>query len=1248
MEVFVHNLPAELSKDAFQHLLEPFMRSLAIANYDCEKPRRKRFGRILFLISSDGERFLARHGEELRDGDSRPISKLCILGSHVFCKPSNRKPDQIDLRALANEVEERINPSRVIEEEGASVSFTLRKSSCGYTTFSGNDFAYLPEVLWQEHGTVIFKKRNMIVQFAPSRRRIRIPLNTIHELVWTYAGSVLLTLTTVPLFFESDGASHVRLLSLGDSHSAIVGQCLVYEFEVIPVDLKRKLGGLADRVTVVPYDRNWTAAGYAHKELHAHEEFYAYGSWRSQLQILKAELTRFTKNALLPFGVLFLLQGLVYNAYLPPFTVLNLANRLVGIFRTRKAQGKRAISISSFKRLYAILGWPSPHADPAEFTTQGLIDIITGSDQELYDGMIQAEGFRPARNFAYVYRVQVTPSRITLHGPEVEALNRILRRFPNHHEYFIRVQFCEEDGQDVHFNPKINNDRVFEKFRDVFQYGFHIAGRTYTFLGFSHSSLRSHSAWFSAPFVDDDLKLQTYFTIIKAIGIFSNITSPARCAARIGQAFSDTPFAINLKENKISVWKIPDVEANGRVYSDGVGTISQDAVDAIHTVLPMRKGRPTCFQIRLGGAKGMLSLDPSLQGSKIYIRPSMIKFQAEETTDVEICDSGSKPIPLVLNRQVIKIMEDMGVNEEWFFRLQGLRIEQLRKATATTKNTANFIRGQGVADCVRLYRLFLLFNNLKLDFKDVPFLRAVVEALVLRELRLLKHKARIPVDKGITLFGIMDETGFLQENEVFVTYDTMGGRFAARPGHCRLLVTRSPALHDGDIQYAYHVPPPERHPLWHHKNCIIFSKKGARDLPSQLSGGDLDGDLYNIIWDPAATPKQVFAPADYPRTPPLDIKRVVERKDMADFFVDFMQTDKLGVIATKHMILADQMELGTSHSDCRKLAQLHSTAVDFSKTGVPVRLEEMPFVNRNRPDFLAPGPLAQIHDKLDVQLEARYVHPYPDDDIDSAPVHKYYRSEKILGKLYRAIDEHEIWKKDIHTTKKPNPIAVWKKFVNSLTTRCIALGASVNWKDHVETARQLRSAYEGAIYTAMENFSEHPIHPITELEVFVGQILNNSGVQTHRQRERSIKLKDEFERTTSWILAQIRPRGPITGYAGQYDSLERCLACFHVASENRRSQSKKDRGWNDLQSFQVVAACALLMEVEELEKNARVYGENVRMSPARASPFSEGDDQSDSDRDYDRATRYTPLDSAEGWTLADIQIMLRQLRINSI
>lgn len=328
----------------------------------------------------------------------------------------------------------------------------------------------------------------------------------------------------------------------------------------------------------------------------------------------------------------------------------------------------------------------------------------------------------------------------------------------------------------------------------------------------------------------------------------------------------------------------------------------------------------------------------------------MIKFDGD-MHDLEICDMATKPIPLFLNRQMIKILEDMGVAENWFSNLQTTQLQHLRSITASARNTGVFIKRQAIGDCFGLFRLFCQAHIFQINYKKFPFLRSLVEAVVLREVRLLKHKAHIPVKKGITLFGIVDETGFLQRDEVYVTFDTVEGRFEPPPPPGRLLVTRSPALHNGDIQQAYQVLPPVNHPLRQHRNCIVFSAKGDRDLPSKLSGGDLDGDIYNIIWDPAARPKRTFNPADYPRVEPLNIGRLVTAEDMADFFIDFMRTDHLGVIATRHMILADQKDEGTSHPDCNKLAQLHSTAVDFSKTGIPVEFKELPKANNFRPDL---------------------------------------------------------------------------------------------------------------------------------------------------------------------------------------------------------------------------------------------------------------------------------------------------------
>ena len=103
-----------------------------------------------------------------------------------------------------------------------------------------------------------------------------------------------------------------------------------------------------------------------------------------------------------------------------------------------------------------------------------------------------------------------------------------------------------------------------------------------------------------------------------------------------------------------------------------------------------------------------------------------------------------------------------------------------------------------------------------------------------------------------------------------------------------------------------------------------------------LSGGDLDGDLYNVIYDPALYPRKTCTPADYNAPKPIDIGRAVQVSDITEHFLSFMENDALGVIATLHQIIADRSRDGVEDAVCLHLAGLHSDAVDFSKTGIPV------------------------------------------------------------------------------------------------------------------------------------------------------------------------------------------------------------------------------------------------------------------------------------------------------------------------
>ena len=331
----------------------------------------------------------------------------------------------------------------------------------------------------------------------------------------------------------------------------------------------------------------------------------------------------------------------------------------------------------------------------------------------------------------------------------------------------------------------------------------------------------------------------------------------------------------------------------------------------------------------------MISLDNRLQGEVLRLRRSMIKFEGSSDNDIEICDGATRPLPFYLNRQLIKVLEDLRVSNSEFLNLQNEAVMQLRRGVKSNPDAAKFLEQNSVGEAARLPWLLRKLYALGLSFKKDPFLCDTVEMAVLMRLRELKHKSRIPVPEAVTLYGIMDETDFLKENQVYCTFTQDGRR---KELDCQVMVTRSPALHPGDVQVARAVPSPDSSPLKALANCVAFSQRGERDLPSKLSGGDLDGDLYNIVWQPGLIPPTVYSAADYPRVEQMDLGRTVTSEDMSDFFIQFMESDQLGRIATTHVILADQCENGTLDEKCLRLADMHSNAVDFSKSGVPVCL----------------------------------------------------------------------------------------------------------------------------------------------------------------------------------------------------------------------------------------------------------------------------------------------------------------------
>lgn len=149
----------------------------------------------------------------------------------------------------------------------------------------------------------------------------------------------------------------------------------------------------------------------------------------------------------------------------------------------------------------------------------------------------------------------------------------------------------------------------------------------------------------------------------------------------------------------------------------------------------------------------MISLNNRISNHAIYLRPSMVKFEGSPAMDIEICGAAFKPLPMYLNRQLIKILEDLGVPDEAFLTLQNEAVEQLRISTESPINAASFLRRNHIGQSSKLPWLVRELWQIGISYTEDDFLKQVLEVCVLGELRELKHRSRIRVEHGMTIYG---------------------------------------------------------------------------------------------------------------------------------------------------------------------------------------------------------------------------------------------------------------------------------------------------------------------------------------------------------------------------------------------------------------------------------------------------------------------------------------------------------------
>ncbi|ROW10512.1 hypothetical protein VMCG_02136 [Cytospora schulzeri] len=616
-----------------------------------------------------------------------------------------------------------------------------------------------------------------------------------------------------------------------------------------------------------------------------------------------------------------------------------------------------------------------------------------------------------------VRRAVITPTRIYFQTPCVELTNRVLREYSGLNDHFLRVQFTDElTFGKIYSSPQNSkkDDNVYLRVHRVLSNGIIVGGRRYRFLAFSNSQFRENGAFFFCE-TDHD----TCDTIRNWMGDFQHIRSVGKYAARMGQCFTTTRRVRGISVRTIR--HIADIERNmdGRVWSftDGVGKISSFLATVIANERNLLESS-SCFQMRMGGCKGVLVVWPDVPPGEVHIRPSQEKFEARYKA-LEIIKTSSYS-HATLNKQIIPILSALGVEDSVFEEMLNEELEAYVRGLSDSLKAGELLRSRVDENQVTLTMAEMVDTFMD---SNEPFLRTILDLWKCWVLKRLKYKAAISVKESAMVYGVVDELGVLRghskqaEGKGHNRIETLPQIFLQVPieawngssttnykvitGIC--VVGRNPSLHAGDVRVVQAVDLPE---LRHLKNVVVFPQTGDRDIPSMCSGGDLDGDDYFVFWDKRLIPTEWnHPPMDHDAnsgTPTVEGSNDVSIEDIARFFVQYMKNDSLGAIATAHFAQADHV--GVKHPKCIELAKLHSQAVDYIKSGTPaimarhLRPQRWPHWMEKEPKYHSTSVVGKIYDCMCIMTESMEWHPAYEMAFDQRILTRYQLDEKTLAK----------------------------------------------------------------------------------------------------------------------------------------------------------------------------------------------------------------------------------------------------------
>ena len=562
MEVIARNLPEGMTERYVKQFFTPHLEKFGILIYHCHKAPGKTFANLTFTNREAGTLFLQNHGqkESGRVGFASVRVKLYHFRKPVYVSESYHVPDRFLLSSLESEEYKLVATYRNPMTNGATTkntrlqrSFDVCQIRCGQWGYNGQHLVFFSHFQQETAGQILFGRRYLLIKYVPKGHstgavpnyQIEIPYGSIQSFTIGKTADITLTfsLAEAPKLYEvteetldpidlthalqrlgfqaqespnrKPSIKRNRIAALNRSHEVVVSSCLCYRVTLSHSGVLDAIQGLK-RAREIPSSIRWNSS--------------TMGSipFTSQMSLLNNALAG-KKFEHFPFGLKFQLQKLAQNGCLSPATVVAfmdiVANHSQGISTLTNTKAVR--------RMMEQIPFAGPEIEAAELSLEALTDIFVQNQQDIARESSYSSAFiEQPEHICDIYKATVTPAGVYLYGPEPEIKNRILRKYSDHTSFFLQVSFLDENNEPIRYDRHTSNDDIYHgRFQKILEGIINVAGRAYEFLGFSHSSLRAQTCYYMAPFTKGHELLHARLVIMR-LGDFSQIRSPAKCAAR--------------------------------------------------------------------------------------------------------------------------------------------------------------------------------------------------------------------------------------------------------------------------------------------------------------------------------------------------------------------------------------------------------------------------------------------------------------------------------------------------------------------------------------------------------------------------------------------------------------------------------------------------------------------------------------------------------------------------------------------